>query len=263
MRVRSYKTGGVKSSNLALDVHNLSYALLILLILSHLASADEYRSKINEGYDLYKNGEYDKAMQSFKDAGILRPDHALPSYDQGTALYKSNDFQGAADAFATSVSKNDPRLKADSYYNAGNSYVKAQQYDKAIQSYIDALKINARDQDYKHNLEMALLQKQMQQQQQKQDQNQKQNKDQNQQQQQKQDQQKEQEKKQDEQQQQQAQNKEDKKEQQQQPQQGQQRKQQMNKEQAEQLLARFEDDEKDTQKLLKQVMMKGRSLNDW
>jgi uncharacterized protein (DUF3084 family) len=37
----------------------------------------------------------------------------------------------------------------------------------------------------------------------------------------------------------------------------------MSKEQAEQLLARFQDDEKETQKRLKQVMMKGRSINDW
>lgn len=227
----------------------LSWIVLsCVIILSGVSFGDEYRSKINEGYDLYKNGQYDKAVQEFKDASILKPDKALPAYDKGTALYKSNDFEGAAGEFLGSVSKNEPGLKADALYNTGNAYYKAGKLDQAVKSYIDALKLQPKDKDYKHNLEMALMQQKQQQQQQQQNKDQKDNKDQNKQEQQKQDQQK------------QDQQQQDKNQQKNQPQQ---QKEQMTQEQAQELLARFADDEKDIQKRLKQVNIRGRSLNDW
>jgi Ca-activated chloride channel homolog len=232
----------------------------IALIGVNLAQADEYRSKINEGYDLYKDGEYDKAVDKFKDAAILKPDKALPSYDKGTALYKSNDFEGAANEFQASIAKNDPGVRADAFYNSGNAFYRAGKYDQAIKNYIDALRVQPKDKDSKHNLEMALMQMKQQQQQknqqnkdqkdqkqkdqqQKQDQNKDQNKDQQKQDQQKQDQQK--------------------KQDQQQQQASQQQKEEMDKQKAQELLARFANDEKDIQKQLKQVHVKGSSANDW
>jgi tetratricopeptide (TPR) repeat protein len=227
--------------------------LAFVIMMAGVSFGDEYRSKINEGYDLYKNGQYDKAAQEFKDASILKPDKALPAYDKGTALYKSNDYEGAAGEFLGSVSKNEPDLKADALYNTGNAYYKAGKLDQAVKSYIDALKLQPKDKDYKHNLEMAL----MKQQQQQQNKDQKDNKDQKKQDQQKQDQQKQDQQKQDQQQQ------DKKQDQNQQKNQPQQQKEQMTQQQAQELLARFADDEKDIQKRLKQVNVRGRSLNDW
>jgi Ca-activated chloride channel homolog len=231
--------------------------ILVALFSINIAQADEYRSKINEGYDLYKDGEYEKAAEKFKDAGILKPDKALPAYDKGTALYKSNDFEGAANEFQGSVAKNDPGVKADAFYNAGNSYFRAGKYDQAIKSYVDALKLQPQDKDSKHNLEISLMQMKQQQQQNKD----KQNQDQEKQDQQKQDQNK------DKQDQQQAQNQQDKdkqdQKQQQQQQASQQQKEEMDKQKAQELLARFANDEKDIQKRLKQVHVNGKSANDW
>jgi Ca-activated chloride channel homolog len=235
--------------------------ILIALIGVNMAYADEYRSKINEGYDLYKDGEYDKAAEKFKDAGILKPDKALPSYDKGTALYKSNDFEGAANEFQGSLAKNDPDVRADASYNIGNAYYRAGKYDQAIKSYIDALKLQPKDKDYKHNLEMALMQMKQQQQQNKQNKDDKKNQQQQKQDQQKQDQNKDQ-KKQDQAQNQQDKNKQDQKKQDQQ-QSSQQQKEEMDKQKAQELLARFANDEKDIQKRLKQVNMRGKSANDW
>lgn len=238
------------------------FLIIIMLFGVNLVYADEYRSKINEGYDLYKSGEYDKAADKFKDAGILKPDKALPSYDKGTALYKSNDFEGAANEFQGTISKDDPDLKADAIYNAGNAFYRGGKYDQAVKSYIDALKLQPKDKDFKHNLEMALRQMKQQQQQQ-QNQNQKNDKKDQQQQ----NQQQEQDQKKD--QQQQAQNQQDKekqdqkKEQQQAQSQQDKEKQEMSKEQAQQLLARYANDEKDIQKRLKQVHVRGKSANDW
>lgn len=218
------------------------------------AMADDYRSKVNEGFDYYKNGEYDKAHERFKEAGILKPDQALPAYDKGTALYRSKDFEGAAGEFESSVSKNDPKLRADAFYNAGNAYLKSEKYDQAVKSYVDALKIRPKEEDYKHNLELAL--RQMKQQQQNQDKNDKQDKKN-----QKQDQQRN--KQEDQQQNQQRNQKQDQKPNQEKKGQASEQNQQMTQEQAQELLARFADDEKETQKRLKQANIRGHSINDW
>jgi tetratricopeptide (TPR) repeat protein len=250
----------IYNMNVAMIKSAFYYILAILmagLLIPDVAFADEYRDKINEGFDLYRNGEYDKAAEKFKEAGILKPEQALPDYDEGAARYKANDFTGAAAEYDGSIAKADPKLQADSYFNAGNAHLKAQQYDKAIEAYINALKIKPKDKDYQQNLELALRQMQMQmQQQQQQGQGEQNDQSQNQQ-----NQQQQQDKK-DQQQQQQAQKQEDMKEKQKQPQQSQQD-DKMSEEQAQELLARFADDEKETQKRLKQVMMKGRSTNDW
>ena len=136
-----------------------------VILLAANTSADEYRSKVNEGYDYYKNGEYDKATENYRQAGIIKPDKALPNFGKGAALYRSNDFEGANGEYSTAIDKGDAEIKADAHYNIGNSFYKSEKYDDAIKSYINALKINSDDEDYKHNLEMALLKQQMQQQQ--------------------------------------------------------------------------------------------------
>jgi tetratricopeptide (TPR) repeat protein len=220
------------------------------------AMADDYRSKINEGFDYYKNGEYDKAHEQFKEAGILKPDQALPAYDKGTALYRSKNFEGAAGEFESSVSKNDPKLRADAFYNAGNAYLKSERYDQAVKSYVDALKIRPKERDYKHNLELALRQMKQQQRQQNQSNSDKQDKKN-----QKQDQQ--QNKQENQQQNQQSSQQQDHKQDQEKKGQTSQQNQQMTEEQAQELLARFANDEKDTQKRLKQANIRGHSINDW
>jgi len=66
----------------------------------------------------------------------------------------------------------DSDLKSDAYFNLGNAYLEAQQFDKSVESYIKALQADPDDMDTKKNLTFALQQlKQQQQQQQQQQQN--------------------------------------------------------------------------------------------
>lgn len=232
---------------------------LLLLLLSSSLYADEYRNKANDGFDYYKNGEYDKAVEYYRQAGILNPDKALPKVGKGAALYRSNDLEGAAKEFESAAGMGNNRLVADMRYNIGNTKYKAEDYKGAIESYVEALKLNSDDIDYKHNLEMALSR--LQQQEQKQDQEGDQD-----QQGQDEDQQK------SEQQQDQDQQDEQKRDQNDQLNEDQQKDQEQNQtadgkkmseEEAENLLARFEEDEKEIQKRLKQINIRGSSKNDW
>lgn len=230
-------------------------SIFIVISFAAIAWGDEYRSKVNEGYEYYKNGDYDKATENYRQAGIIKPDKALPNFGKGAALYRSNDFEEANKEYSAAIEKGGDKIKADAHYNTGNAFYKAEKYGDAVKSYVNALGINSDDKDYKHNLEMALLKQQMQQQQQQQqdqgDKEEKQNQqdkkegDQNQQDQQ----QKDQEKKDTE-----------KKEQQQQRQSAE---EQMSEDDAKNLLSRFEEDEKEIQKRLKQVNIGRSSGHDW
>ncbi|MBK8414246.1 MAG: tetratricopeptide repeat protein [Bacteroidetes bacterium] len=62
----------------------------------------------------------------------------------------------------------DPKEKASSYHNLGNSMVKAQKYAESIDAYKKALKLNPADNDTRYNLAyaQAMLRKQQEQQQQ-------------------------------------------------------------------------------------------------
>ncbi len=233
---------------------NKVISFFIVISFAATASGDDYRSEVNEGYEYYKNGEYDKATENYRQAGIMKPDKALPNFGKGAALFRSNDFEGAGKEYSIAIDKGDDKIKADAYYNIGNTSYKSERYEDAIKSYINALKINPGDEDYKHNLEMALLKQQSQQQQQDQDESQNQ-KEQKQQDKREKD-QKEQDQKQD-----QKQADSEKKEQQQQRQSADE--QQMSEDDAKNLLSRFEEDEKEIQKRLKQVNIGRSSGHDW
>lgn len=244
-------------------MNNVALSFLIAVFFASTASGDDYRNKANEGYEYYTNGEYDKATENYRQAGIIKPDKALPNFGKGAALFRSNDFEGANKEYSEAIDKGDNEIRADAQYNIGNALYNMEKYEDAVKSYINALKINPDDEDYKHNLEMALLKQQLQQQQQQQ--NQDDNQDKKEQKQDKQDKQEEDQEEQDQKQQDQEQNQEqaDSEKEEQQQQQQSTDEQKMSEEDAKNLLSRFEEDEKEIQKRLKQVNVGRSSGHDW
>jgi Ca-activated chloride channel family protein len=63
-------------------------------------------------------------------------------------------------------------LDQHSYYNLGNTFFRAEQYEAAIEAYKEALRLDPSDLEAKQNLELALRQRQQQQQEQQQQQQQ-------------------------------------------------------------------------------------------
>jgi tetratricopeptide (TPR) repeat protein len=244
-------------------MNNVVLSFLIAVFFASTASADEYRNKANEGYEYYKNGEYDKATENYRQAGIIKPDKALPNFGKGAALFRSNDFEGANEEYSAAIDKGDNEIRADAQYNIGNAFYKTEKYEDAVKSYINALKINPDDEDYKHNLEMALLKQQLQQQQQQQ--NQDDNQDKKEQEQDKRDKREKDQEEQDQEQQDQEQDQKqpDSEKEEQQQQQQSMDEQKMSEEDAKNLLSRFEEDEKEIQKRLKQVNIGRSSGHDW
>lgn len=253
----------------------LSIAITILTQLG--LSAQSYRSAVNEGNDLYHQGQYDAAKKKYQAAATVDPERIESHFNSGNAEYRSDDFKAAIESYKKAGERaRSPEEGSKIWYNAGNTFLNAAEkgaqipvadaqgndvnamrkegYKNAIEAYKQALKLNPKDDDARYNLTYAMrkLQELNNQQnnqnqnkdQQKQDQKQDKKKD---------DQNKEKDKEQE-------QNKQDKKDEQQKqseqqeqqkPQKPEQQKQ-MSKQQAEQILKALERDEKELQKKLRE-----------
>lgn len=131
----------------------------ILLLL--LSGCGPGMRETRRGEQLYSAGSYRESYDAFQRALAASGDPAL-QYSVGKALYRIHRYEEAARSFrdATSV----PRLKQPSYYNLGNSHVRAAEeatnkdelLRQAIAAYEEALRLDPADSMAKWNLEIAL-----------------------------------------------------------------------------------------------------------
>ncbi len=213
--------------------------------------AQKEAGDVRKGNHSYKTQDYTEAEVSYRRAIETNKDSYEAHYNLGDALFKQDKYADAQAEFETAAKmldkKEDKTRYAKAMHNIGNCNFAQQQYDKAVQAYMESLRANPKDNDTRYNLvkAMELLQQQQQQQQQNQQQNQDQKQDQQEQQQN---------------QQQQEQQQEQQEQQEQQPQ----NEDQMDKETAEQILQALEQDEQDTQeKMQRQQGKKRRVEKEW
>ena len=212
-----------------------------LVMVAVNAFAQKERKYIRQGNKEFENANFENSEVSYRKAVDLEEKKSHePAFNVGDALYKQEKYEDAIEQFNSladvEVSKEE---KAKIYHNIGNSLLQSNKLQESIDAYKNALRNNPNDMETKYNL--AYAQKKLEEQQKqnqdkdKQDQNQdQQNKDQN---------KDEQEKNKD-------QNQQDKQEQDKNQQQQQQP--QISKEDAERILQALANDEKDTQKKVKE-----------
>lgn len=235
--------------------------LLFCLLTASFAVASAQRSDrsyVRKGNRMFEDSLFIKAEENYLKAVDMNPELYEGNYNLGnayTAQQKPNEaveqYRKTAAALEarkkelmddpTASAKELERCKeelAKTYHNTGVVYHMCDQYDKAVESYKQALRNNPQDDETRYNLILAqrMLKDQEQQQQQQQDQQQ--------------DQQQEQQDQQDQQQQQ------DQQEQQQQEQNQQEQPQDMSQENAEQILQAAMQDEKDVQERVQEQLMK-------
>jgi Ca-activated chloride channel family protein len=203
-------------------------AMILVFVWPLLSGFDILKRKdpnIEEGNRQLAAGKADQALKAYDRAVEALPEEPIAHFDRGVALYQLGKFPEAQKEFQRASEGHDTGVKADAYYNMGNSWLKQERYKEALDAYKHTLGLRPEDRRAKWNLELALRrlqeQKQQQQQQQKQSQNQQKQDDKQQQQQQQQQQAQQDQQKQQEQQQQQQQEQQKQQEQQQQQQQAQ------------------------------------------
>ncbi len=200
------------------------------------------REYIRKGNRQFNDTAFVDAEINYRKAIEANPKSATAIYNLGNALSAQDKLQDAMDQYQTAVSlEKDKNKLAKSYHNAGVIFQAGQDYEKSIEMYKQALRNNPHDDETRYNLALAQkMLKDQQNDQDQQDQNQEQNQDEN--------------------------NDQNNEEQQNQDQQQNQQDQQqdqndMSRENAEQLLNAVMQDEKEVQdKVKKQQVIQGRTL---
>lgn len=243
----------------------------LLAFLSIGLFGQEEKFLLKEGNEAYEKGEFDKADQLYNQALELTPEMLEAEFNKADVLYQQKKYTEAIEKLNTIAETADNNeLKAKSYHNIGNSFLEAQQYDKAVVAYKNALKLNPSDDETRYNLAYALSKLQQQQQQQQQnknkDQDQDKDKDQNKDQDKNKDQNKDQDQDKDKDKEQDKDQQNDKGDQNENKDQQQPQPDQLSKEDAERMLNALNNDEKDIQQKMKKK--KGKSANskiekDW
>jgi Ca-activated chloride channel family protein len=141
-----------------------SIVLLMILIPPVAAEAGPAR----EGYQAYRNGQYDQALKKFIDGQLQDPDNPELLYNIGNAYYKSGDFSAAEDHYRQSLETADPGLKPKLLYNLGNTAYRQGKLQEAVEKYQAALDLAPEDAQAREN--MNFVKKQLEQQQQPQNQ---------------------------------------------------------------------------------------------
>src|SRR5439155_12265334 len=98
------------------------------------------------------------------------PDDPVAHYDRGVALYQLGKFPEAQKEFLRASEGHDAAVKADAYYNMGNSLLKQERFKDALDAYKHTLGLRPDDRRAKWNLELALRRLREQQEKQKQQQ---------------------------------------------------------------------------------------------
>jgi len=230
-------------------------SVFIVLFSFSLTYAEDYIDLVKKGNDAFNNKDYKKALEYYHYAETEIPESPELEYNMAGALTEDGGYEQAVDKYTKALNTSDLSLEAKTHYNLGNTYYWMKDYQNAIKSYENCLKIAPDDMDAKYNLELArkMLKEQIkpEQQQQQQQQQEQQNQEQEQQQQQQ------------EQNQQEQQQQEEKQDEQQQQQQVQ-KEEEISKEDAERILNALRDDEKEVQKKIKRQVKAGSyNGNDW
>ncbi|NOX86340.1 MAG: tetratricopeptide repeat protein [Chlorobi bacterium] len=257
----------------------MRYRLLILIVLGLFSSglyAQNAKKYVRKGNKQFEKGEFSDAEVQYRKALDKDPNSFKGKFNLGDAMYKQDNYEESGKLFnELSAANLTPEVRAKSFYNLGNTLMKAKKYKESIDAFKQSLKLDPDNYNAKYNLEYArkkLKEQQQKQQQQKQnkdknkEKNKKQNKEKNKQDQKNKDKEKQkqdQNKKQD---QQKDQNKQDQQKQQNKQQQ-QQQKQQISKKDAARMLQALKNDEKKTlHKLEKQkakAAKSSKSVIDW
>ncbi len=144
------------------------------------------RNYVHRGNDLYNSKDYEGALEYYELALMENAMSDAAQYNKALAMYKLSQEAGVpakenkviqeADSIFLQVGKSTQNslIKERAFYNAGNLAYEAEDYDKSIAAYKNALKVNPNNKKTRQNLLLALNKKNENNQQDKQDQQQQQ-----------------------------------------------------------------------------------------
>ena len=138
----------------------IRFTLFVILLNTVVVFAQHPNGKIRKGNTAYKDSSYTDAEQLYREALMKDQSSYEASFNMADAIYKQERYSEANSLFKALSEKTDDKIKkSESYHNLGNSLLKEQKLDEAIEAYKNALRNNPKDLDTKHNLAYAIRMK--------------------------------------------------------------------------------------------------------
>lgn len=139
--------------------------ILSLLLCQSQSAFRQDNGAVRKGVKAYEKGDYEAAAHAFNQALKSNPDNELAAFDLGNVHYRAQVWDAARQHYERLGQKSaTPALRQNAFYNQGNVYLNQQQYDKAIEAYKQAVRLDPQDAEARYNLNYALEKKQQQQQ---------------------------------------------------------------------------------------------------
>ncbi len=126
------------------------------------------RKYLRQGNSKYYDGKFNESEILYRKALEKNNSSTSAVFNLGDALYRQNKFEDASKQFiSASETKDDLMKKSESYYNLGNSLLKANKIAESIEAYKNSLRLDPQNVKAKYNLAYAqdLLKEQQKQQQ--------------------------------------------------------------------------------------------------
>ncbi|MCB0702075.1 MAG: tetratricopeptide repeat protein [Candidatus Kapaibacterium sp.] len=148
-------------------MNKISLIITLFLIIALDSHAQEDASKfIYQGNNSYKSNNYKDAEIDYRKSLEKNPNSSIAKYNLANSLYKQGNYQEAMEKYKELSSENfSKRELSKVFHNLGNSLMEDKKYQESVDAYINALKNNPKDEDTKYNLAYAreMLRKQQQQ----------------------------------------------------------------------------------------------------
>lgn len=130
--------------------------LLIVPVLSGFHWWDPIARWVGIGNKAVEAGEFETARDAYQKAAETAPGDERILNNRGVVEYSQQNFEEAAKYFDTASASRDSDVSGTARYNRGCAQMKGGDLQGAVESFVEALKINPDDEDAKVNLEMAL-----------------------------------------------------------------------------------------------------------
>jgi len=117
--------------------------VLLVVVIAQASFADSAIVSTSTGNKLYKQGNFNEAINSYDQALLDAPGAPEPKFNQANSYYRLDDLSKALDLYRqVAAESKDMKVVAKAKYNLGNSYFQqgSKQKDSNLQKAIDDMK---------------------------------------------------------------------------------------------------------------------------
>ncbi|GIW21760.1 MAG: hypothetical protein KatS3mg068_0767 [Candidatus Sericytochromatia bacterium] len=144
---------------MVIHLRKLQFSLLIIFFLFYIEKAKaiiiDFNNTLRNSKDFYSKNDYKTSFEHFSKLEKKYPNNLLIKYNLAHLHYKNGEYDLSEKKFKE-LAENiniDNILRANSFYNLGNSFYKQAKLEEAEKAYLSALQINPNDIQAKKNLE--------------------------------------------------------------------------------------------------------------